>query len=238
MTTWRPEHARGNESIAAARGLSGLDDPVQGRVEPAPVLAAEPPEQVRAQVAGCCLGGVEPLTAVVGEFHRAGATVVPIAPADQELLAFQVVDHAHHGGLVHAQQVDQLSLAERTTSQKGEHAEVPHRGAMTQGLAASTAVPPQVNWAVACIIVLVAEHLFALATPPYGLGVAQLFHLTFGGLYAWLAAMVHAGKGWALILLTALLATQSIGGCRSTSPRIDAMHGCSGPCWWRALSSR
>jgi hypothetical protein len=82
---------------------------------------------------------------------------------------------------------------------------------MPQGLAASTAVPPQINWAVACIIVLVAEHLFALATPPYGLGVPQLFHLSFGGLYAWLAAMVHAGKGWALILLTALLATQSIG---------------------------
>jgi hypothetical protein len=82
---------------------------------------------------------------------------------------------------------------------------------MPQGLTASTAVPPQINWAVACIIVLVAEHLFALATPPYGLGVPQLFHLSFGGLYAWLAAMVHAGKGWALILLTALLATQSIG---------------------------
>jgi hypothetical protein len=82
---------------------------------------------------------------------------------------------------------------------------------MTPGLAASTTVPPQINWAVACIIVLVAEHLFALATPPYGLGVPQLFHLSFGGLYAWLAAMVHAGKGWALILLTALLATQSIG---------------------------
>jgi hypothetical protein len=82
---------------------------------------------------------------------------------------------------------------------------------MTQALAASTTVPPPVNWAVACILVLVAEHLFALATPPYGLGVPQLFHLSFGGLYAWLAAMVHAGKGWALILLTALLATQSIG---------------------------
>jgi hypothetical protein len=82
---------------------------------------------------------------------------------------------------------------------------------MMPGLAASTAVPPQVDWAVACIVVLVAEHLFALATPPYGLGVPQLFHLSFGGLYAWLAVMVHAGKGWALILLTALLATQSIG---------------------------
>jgi hypothetical protein len=82
---------------------------------------------------------------------------------------------------------------------------------MMQGLAAGTAVPPQVNWAVACIAVLVAEHLFALATPPYGLGVPQLFHLSFGGLYAWLGVMVHAGKGWALILLTALLATQSIG---------------------------
>jgi hypothetical protein len=81
---------------------------------------------------------------------------------------------------------------------------------MTQRLAGTTA-PSPVNWAVACIIVLVAEHLFALATPPYGLGVPQLFHLTFGGLYAWLAAMVHAGTGWALILLTALLATQSIG---------------------------
>jgi hypothetical protein len=84
-------------------------------------------------------------------------------------------------------------------------------GAMTPGLAASTAAPPLVNWAVACIIVLVAEHLFALATPPYGLGVSQLFHLSFGGLYAWLAMMVHAGRGWALVLLTALLATQSIG---------------------------
>jgi hypothetical protein len=82
---------------------------------------------------------------------------------------------------------------------------------MPPGLAAGTAVPPQINWAVACIIVLLAEHLFALATPPYGLGVPQLFHLSFGGLYAWLAVMVHAGKGWALILLTALLATQSIG---------------------------
>ena len=82
---------------------------------------------------------------------------------------------------------------------------------MTQALATSTAAPPPVNWAVACIIVLVAEHLFALATPPYGLGVPQLFHLAFGGLYAWLATMVHAGTGWALVLLTALLATQSIG---------------------------
>jgi hypothetical protein len=83
-------------------------------------------------------------------------------------------------------------------------------GAMPQAPAASTTAPP-VNWAVACILVLVAEHLFALATPPYGLGVPQLFHLTFGSLYAWLAATVHAGKGWALLLLTALLATQSIG---------------------------
>ncbi|HET6917863.1 MAG TPA: hypothetical protein VFI46_00185, partial [Jiangellaceae bacterium] len=83
--------------------------------------------------------------------------------------------------------------------------------AMTHGLADTTAVPMPVNWAVAGIIVLVAEHIFALATPPYGLHVPLLFHLTFGSLYAWLAVMVHAGTGWALILLTTLLATQSIG---------------------------
>jgi hypothetical protein len=82
---------------------------------------------------------------------------------------------------------------------------------MTQGLADTTAVPMPIYWAVAGIIVLVVEHIFALVTPPYGLHVPLLFHLTFGSLYAWLAVMVHAGTGWALILLTALLATQSIG---------------------------
>jgi hypothetical protein len=82
---------------------------------------------------------------------------------------------------------------------------------MTQGLADTTAVPMPVYRAVAGIIVLVVEHIFALATPPYGLHVPLLFHLTFGSLYAWLAVLVHAGTGWALILLTALLATQSIG---------------------------
>jgi hypothetical protein len=66
---------------------------------------------------------------------------------------------------------------------------------MPQGLAATTAAPPPVNWAVACIVVLVAEHIFALATPPYGLHVPLLFHLTFGGLYAWLAVMVTPARG-------------------------------------------
>jgi hypothetical protein len=81
---------------------------------------------------------------------------------------------------------------------------VASEGAMTHALADTTAVSMPVNWAVA-------EHIFTLATPPYGLHVPLLFHLTFGSLYTWLAVMVHAGTGWALILLTTLLATQSIG---------------------------
>jgi hypothetical protein len=79
---------------------------------------------VGAEVARCGLGGIEPLASMVGELHRMGATVVRVAPSREEALAFQVVDHAHHGGLVHAQDVDQLSLAERPVSKKGEHAEV------------------------------------------------------------------------------------------------------------------
>jgi hypothetical protein len=39
---------------------------------------------------------------------------------------------------------------------------------MTQGLADTTAVPMPIYWAVAGIIVLVVEHIFALVTPPTG----------------------------------------------------------------------
>jgi hypothetical protein len=123
-------------------GLSCLNDPLQGRVERAPISITEPAEQLSAQVARCGLGCVQPLASMVGEAHRVGATVVRVAPSRVP------------GGL--------------------------EGGAMPQGLAVTTAVPPPVNWAVVCIVVLVAEHLVALATPPYGLHVPLLFQLTFG----------------------------------------------------------
>jgi hypothetical protein len=82
---------------------------------------------------------------------------------------------------------------------------------MTMALAAAADVPPPVAWAVALIAVLVLEHVFSLATPPYGLHVPLFFHLTFAGLYAWLGVEIWNGAGWALIVLTVLLSTQAVG---------------------------
>ncbi|GIF76781.1 hypothetical protein [Asanoa siamensis] len=72
-------------------------------------------------------------------------------------------------------------------------------------------VPAPVVWAAACVALLVVEHVFALATPPYGLHVPFFFHSTFAVLYAWLGLMILDGTGWALVVLTVLLATQSVG---------------------------
>lgn len=82
---------------------------------------------------------------------------------------------------------------------------------MSATLAATADVPTSVVWAAACIALLVVEHLFALATPPYGLHVPFFFHLSFAVLYAWLGIEVWNGSGWALIVLTVLLATQAVG---------------------------
>ncbi|MFC6016075.1 hypothetical protein ACFP2T_07700 [Plantactinospora solaniradicis] len=59
--------------------------------------------------------------------------------------------------------------------------------------------------------VLVLEHLYALVTPPYELGVPHAFHLSFGIAYAWLALGSRFGQGWRRVLLTVLLAIQFIG---------------------------
>ncbi|GAA0726777.1 hypothetical protein Drose_12260 [Dactylosporangium roseum] len=72
-------------------------------------------------------------------------------------------------------------------------------------------VPVPVVWAVVCIALLVAEHIYALVTPPFGLHVPFFFHLTFAVLYGWLGIEVWNGAGWALITLTALLTTQAVG---------------------------
>ena len=82
---------------------------------------------------------------------------------------------------------------------------------MSEALAAVADTPAPVTWAVVCIAALVAEHVFALATPPYGLHGPFFFHLIFAGLYTWLGLEVWDGAGWALILLTVLLTTQTIG---------------------------
>jgi hypothetical protein len=58
---------------------------------------------------------------------------------------------------------------------------------------------------------LAVEHVFALVTPPYGPHVPFFFHLSFAVLYAWMGTEVWNGTGWALIVLTVLLATQAIG---------------------------
>ncbi|MBF9132356.1 hypothetical protein I0C86_25905 [Plantactinospora sp. S1510] len=59
--------------------------------------------------------------------------------------------------------------------------------------------------------VLVLEHLYALVTPPYEVGVEHGFHLSFGIAYAWLALGSRFDRGWRRALLTALLAIQFIG---------------------------
>lgn len=82
---------------------------------------------------------------------------------------------------------------------------------MFEALATTADVPTPVVWGVACIALLVVEHVYALVTPPYGLHVPFFFHLTFAGLYAWLAVEVFNGTGWALVVLTVLLGTQCVG---------------------------
>jgi hypothetical protein len=72
-------------------------------------------------------------------------------------------------------------------------------------------IPAPAAWAVACIALLVVEHVYALVTPPYGLHGPFFFHATFAGLYTWLGIAVWNGAGWALVVLTVLLLTQSIG---------------------------
>ena len=61
---------------------------------------------------------------------------------------------------------------------------------MMEALAATADVPAPVVWAVVCVAVLVVEHVYALATPPYGLHVPLVFHLSFAGLYTWLGIEV------------------------------------------------
>ncbi|WP_328417608.1 hypothetical protein OG470_29765 [Micromonospora sp. NBC_00389] len=61
------------------------------------------------------------------------------------------------------------------------------------------------------LFVLVAEHAFSLFTPPYGIGVPQAFHLSFGLFYAWLAVKLFSGRPWTRVLVTVLLAIQFVG---------------------------
>jgi hypothetical protein len=64
---------------------------------------------------------------------------------------------------------------------------------------------------VALVWVLVLEHLYALVTPPYELGIEHAFHFTFGVAYAWLALRLSAGRRWHRVLLTVLLGIQFVG---------------------------
>lgn len=73
------------------------------------------------------------------------------------------------------------------------------------------AARPRRDPATILLWVLVLEHLYALVTPPYELGVAHGFHLSFGIAYAWLAWGSRFGQGWRRVLLTVLLAIQFIG---------------------------
>ncbi|MGI5148684.1 hypothetical protein ACQEVC_20275 [Plantactinospora sp. CA-294935] len=58
---------------------------------------------------------------------------------------------------------------------------------------------------------LVLEHLYALVTPPYELGIEHGFHLSFGIAYAWLALRLRTARPWQRTLLTVLLAVQFVG---------------------------
>ncbi|MEU8082814.1 hypothetical protein AB0B57_04155 [Micromonospora sp. NPDC049101] len=65
--------------------------------------------------------------------------------------------------------------------------------------------------AIALTWALVVEHMYALVTPPYELGIPHAFHLSFGIAYAWLALRLRAGRRWHRVLLTALLGVQLVG---------------------------
>ncbi|AYF26876.1 hypothetical protein CSH63_05305 [Micromonospora tulbaghiae] len=82
---------------------------------------------------------------------------------------------------------------------------------MLEMLAPTVDVPAPVLWAAVCIALLVIEHVFSLATPPYGLHVPFFFHLVSSGLYSWLGVQVWNGAGWASIVLTVLLGVQGVG---------------------------
>ena len=72
-------------------------------------------------------------------------------------------------------------------------------------------VPPAVGWALVAIALLVLEHGYALATPPYGPHGPFFFHLSFAALYVWLGIEVWRGHGWAAVVFTVLVSTQAIG---------------------------
>ncbi|GIG89960.1 hypothetical protein [Plantactinospora endophytica] len=74
-----------------------------------------------------------------------------------------------------------------------------------------TATDPRLRITIVLTWVLVLEHLYALVTPPYQLGVEHAFHLSFGIAYAWLALRLPAGRPWHRNLLTILLAVQFVG---------------------------
>lgn len=92
---------------------------------------------------------------------------------------------------------------------------------MPQALATAAEVPVPVALAVVGVALLVVEHVYALVTPPYGLHVPFFFHLSFGASYAWLGVVVWNGGGWALVVLTVLLARRS-GACSSGGRRSAA----------------
>ncbi|MEO3748255.1 hypothetical protein [Plantactinospora sp. B5E13] len=83
-----------------------------------------------------------------------------------------------------------------------------------KGGPAPTVVPPRrLRTAAVLVWVLVVEHVFALVTPPYELGVEHVFHLTFGAAYAWLALCLPTGRRAHRVLLTVLLGIQLAGRC-------------------------
>ncbi|QKW33552.1 hypothetical protein HUT06_05510 [Actinomadura sp. NAK00032] len=70
-------------------------------------------------------------------------------------------------------------------------------------------VPATVNWAPACIGVLLVGHVFALPYPPQDL--TDVFHLVWGVAYAWLALLLRRPRRWARAWLTGLPAVQFTG---------------------------
>ncbi|SNT53958.1 hypothetical protein SAMN05443665_104112 [Actinomadura meyerae] len=86
---------------------------------------------------------------------------------------------------------------------------MPAHGSARTGADQAAQVPATVNWALACIGVLLVGHVFAWLYPPQGL--TDVFHLVWGVAYAWLALLLRRPRPWARAWLTGLLAVQFTG---------------------------
>jgi hypothetical protein len=103
-----------------------LDDPLEGLVQQLAFVWVQPAEKLLAQLGGRGIRGGELPPAALGDGDLEGSAVVWVSRPLSQSMVFQLVDDPDEGGLVHCDEVGQLTLGQAPPAEELQDSEVAH----------------------------------------------------------------------------------------------------------------